>query len=125
MKNPYGNNAIIIWTDKKRILGMPISFTRYSLVTNNTDWTKLFVKTGILSTIIDEVNLFRIYDIQCSQTLTQKMFGVGTVTLYSKDLTMPVVKLHNIKEPYKIRNMFAEKIEQSRTQKGVRIGEFY
>ena len=104
---------------------LTISFTRYSLVTNNSDWTKLFVKTGVLSTIIDEMNLFRVYDIQCSQTLSQKIFKVGTVTLFSKDLTMPVVKLHNIKEPYKIRNMFAERIEQARAQKGVRIGEFY
>ena len=125
MSNTYGENTTIIWTDKKRILGMPISFTRYSLVTNNEDWTKLFIKTGILSTTIDEINLFRVYDIQVFQSLGQKIFGVGTITLYSKDITHPETLILNVKNPFKIRNLLAEKIEESREQKGVHIGEFY
>ena len=124
-KTNFGANTTVIWTDKKHILGMPISFTRYSLVTNNEDWTKLFVKTGFLSTTIDEINLFRVYDIQVSQSLGQKMFGVGTITLYSKDLTHPEILITNIKKPYETRNMLAEKIEESRERKGVHIGEFY
>ena len=125
MSNKFGENASVIWSDRKRLLGMPITFTKYSLVTNNTDWTKLFIKTGILSTHIDEINLYRIYDIQISQTLGQKIFGVGTITLHSKDITHPTAELYNIKNPYKVRNMLAEKIEVAREQKGVRIGEFY
>ena len=123
-KNRFGENSTVIWTDKKRILGMPISFTRYSIITS-PEWSKLFIKTGVLSTIIDEINLFRIYDIQCYQSLVQKIFKVGSITLYSKDITSPVIVLHNIKDPYRIRNLLAQKIEQSRTEKGVRIGEFY
>lgn len=125
MNNKFGENTTVIWTDKKRILGMPISFTRYSLVTNNDDWTKLFIKTGILSTTIDEINLFRVYDIQVFQSLGQKIFGVGTITLYSKDITHPETLILNVKNPFKIRNLLAEKIEESREQKGVHIGEFY
>lgn len=125
MSKTYGENATVIWTDKKRILGMPISFTRYSLVTNNEDWTKLFIKVGFLSTTIDEINLFRVYDIQVFQSLGQKLFGVGTITLFSKDITHPETLILNVKNPYKIRNILAEKIEESREQKGVHIGEFY
>ena len=125
MGNKFGENSQIIWTDKKRILGMPISFTRYSLVTNNSEWTKIFVKSGILSTTIEEVNLYRVYDIKITQSLWQKMFGVGTITLFSNDVTSPLTELINIKNPYKVRNMLAEKIEQSRDEKGVRIGEVY
>lgn len=125
MSKTYGENTTVIWTDKKRILGMPISFTRYSLVTNNEDWTKLFIKAGFLSTTIDEINLFRVYDIQVFQSLGQKLFGVGTITLFSKDITHPETLILNVKNPYKIRNILAEKIEESREQKGVHIGEFY
>lgn len=120
----FGENTTTIWTDKKRILGMPISFTRYSLM-ESPEWTKLFIKTGVLTTVIDEVNLFRIYDIQCSQSLGQKIFSVGSITLYSKDITSPVVVLRNIVKPYEVRNLLAQKIEQARKDKGVRIGEFF
>ena len=125
MSKHYGENTTIIWTDKKRILGMPISFTRYSLVTNNYDWTKLFIKAGLLSTSMDEINLYRIYDIQIHQSLFQKILGVGTITLYSKDITSSTAEIINIKNPYKVRNLLAEKIEETRQQKGVHIGEFY
>ena len=125
MKNKFGESSQIIWTDKKRILGMPISFTRYSLVTNNSEWTKIFVKAGILSTTIEEVNLYRVYDIKITQSLGQNIFGVGTISLFSNDVTSPLTELVNIKDPYKVRNMLAEKIEQARDEKGVRIGEVY
>lgn len=124
-KNQFGDNAEVLWTDKKRILGMPISFTRYSLVSCPLEWTKVFVKSGFLSTTIEEVNLYRIYDIKISQSLGQKMFGVGTITLYSNDVTSPLTELVNIKNPYNVRNMLAEKIERARDEKGVRIGEVY
>ncbi len=125
MKYNYGENAEVLWTDKKRILGMPISFTRYSLVTNGYEWTKIFVKTGVLSTTIEEINLYRIYDIKITQSLGQKMFGVGTITLYSNDVTSPLTELINIKNPYKVRNLLAERIERARDEKGVRVGEIF
>ncbi|MBE7075199.1 MAG: PH domain-containing protein [Clostridiales bacterium] len=125
MSNKYGENSNVIWTDKKRILGMPISFTRYSLVEKPGDWSKIFIKSGILSTTIEEVNLYRIYDIKIHQSLGQKIFGVGTITLCSNDITTPVMELWNIKKPYEIRNLLAQKIEEARDEKGVRIGEVY
>lgn len=121
----FGENTQILWTDKKRILGMPISFTKYSLVTNPSEWTKLFIKTGVLSTTIEEINLYRVYDIKITQSLGQKMFGVGTITLYSNDVTSPLTDIMNIKNPYRIRNLLAEQIEKARDEKGVRIGEVY
>ena len=124
MNKTFGENTTVIWSDRKRILGMPITFTKYSLV-ESSDWTKLFIKTGMLSITIDEVNLYRIYDVQITQTLGQKIFGVGTITLYSKDITSPVSEIMNIKNPFKVRNLLAEKIEEARQLKGVRIGEFY
>lgn len=124
MSKTFGENTTTIWSDRKRILGMPITFTKYSLV-ESADWTKLFIKTGMLSITIDEVNLYRIYDVQITQSLGQKIFGVGTITLYSKDVTSPVSEIINIKNPFKVRNLLAEKIEEARQLKGVRIGEFY
>ena len=124
MKNKYGENTTTLWTDKKRILGMPISFTRYSLVAS-PEWVKVFVKAGFLSTSIEEVNLYRVYDIKINQSLGQKMFGVGTITLFSNDVTTPLTEIINVKDPYKVRNMLAEYIEEAREAKGVRIGEVY
>ena len=55
----------------------------------------------------------------------QKLFGVGTITLFSNDVTSPLTEITNIKNPYNVRNMLAEYIEEAREAKGVRIGEVY
>ena len=74
----------IIWTGKKRILGMPISFTRYILTK-----TKLITKVGLLNIKEDEVELYRVYDMSLELPLGQRIFGCGTLKLLSKDTDTP------------------------------------
>ena len=62
-----------IWEDRKRILGMPISFTKYYLSED-----RLFVQTGLLSMKIEETLLYRVTDISARVGLFQRIFGVGT-----------------------------------------------
>lgn len=123
MSKHYGENSKIIWKDKKRIWGMPITFTRYTLA-ENEDWTKLFVNVGFLSTHEEEVNMYRIYDISVSRTLGDKIFGVGTITLFSKDESTPTMTLWHVKNPYEIRNMLAKIVEEEKAKRGFRVAEF-
>ena len=60
VKRRYGVNAHLIWKDRKRYLGLPWSFTRYSLVKNGDKWVKVFSDIGLLYSIVDEVNVYRI-----------------------------------------------------------------
>ena len=123
MANSWGADAVVEWKDKKHILGMPISFTRYNLV-SCTEWTKIFVKTGVLFTREEELNLYRINDITMYSSLGDKIFGLGTIVLYSRDQTMPVLELKHIKNPKEIRNMLTTKIEEEKIKRGFRLAEF-
>ena len=64
----------VLWTDRKRVLGLPLSFTRYSLTAN-----KLVLNTGFMSLHEEEVRLYRVRDISLTRTLGERLFGVGTV----------------------------------------------
>ena len=77
-------NIEYLWKDRKRYLGMPISFTRYSMSED-----RLFISVGFLNIKDDEVLLYRVRDIDTSRSLWQRLFGVGTVTVVSSDKTMP------------------------------------
>jgi membrane protein YdbS with pleckstrin-like domain len=123
MANRWGEGAVIEWQDKKRILGMPISFTKYSLV-SSPEWTKIFVRSGLLFTTEEEINLYRIYDISVSSSLGEKLFGLGTITLYSKDESTPVLQLLHIKNARNVRNLLANKIEEEKIKRGFRVAEF-
>lgn len=120
----YGQNAELIWKDRKRYFGMPISFTRYALIKNGDEWFKIFSEVGLLYTAIDEVNLYRIKDISFHQSLGDKIFGTGTITLYSNDASAPMFTLRHIKDPFRVRNILSSYIEEQRRIKGIRVSEF-
>ena len=108
-----------IWTDKKRILGIPMTFTRYALSED-----RLFLQTGALNIKDDETLLYRVRDISMTRSLWQRLFGVGTITIASTDKSSPEIILKNIKHPDDVKEMIHECVEQVKIKRRVRIGEF-
>ena len=81
-----------IWTDTKRILGMPITFTKYALSED-----RLFINKGLLTLTTEEILLYRVRDLSVKQTLGQRLFGVGTILVQSSDKTSPTLEIENVK----------------------------
>lgn len=106
------------WQDRKRILGMPLTFTRYRMSED-----RLFLSTGFFTTRDDEVLLYRVRDISLTITLWQRIFGVGTVTIFSSDKTMPTLVLKNIKQPRMIKEKIHQQVEEMKLRRRMRIGE--
>ena len=122
-KNSILNNLPeeeILWADTKRWLGLPWTFTKYRV-----DTDRLYCKKGFFKTETEETLLYRILDIKSSQTLGQKLFGVGTVTLYCSDKSNGVLPLENIKKPDQVRRFLSELVETKRTETGVKGREIY
>ncbi len=108
----------IIWKDRKRYLGLPLSFTRYSMSDD-----RLFLSVGFFSIKDEEVLLYRIRDISTSRTLWQRLFGVGTVNVVSSDKTMPTITLKNIKNPLEVKELLHQQVEEMKIKRRVRVGE--
>ena len=104
----------ILWKDRKRILGMPISFTRYEF-----DDDRLISRIGLLKTVTNEVLLYRILDIKMSRTLGQKILGVGTIMLYTADQSDNQINIINIKRPEKVRRFLSNIVEQERNKRRI------
>ncbi len=107
-----------IWKDRKRFLGMPLSFTRYALSED-----RLFLSVGFFSIKDDEVLLYRVRDITTSRSLWQRLFGVGTVTVVSSDKTQPTLVLKNIKNPVRVKELIHDNVEEMKLRRRVRVGE--
>ena len=92
-----------VWTDKKRILGLPISFTRYILTEK-----KFITRKGLLSITEDEVELYRVVDKSLRLPLGQRIFKCGTVIINCRDVDTPVKEVVAIKNPRE----FMQKLEE-------------
>lgn len=107
-----------IWKDRKRHLGLPLSFTRYALSED-----RLFLSVGFFSIKDEEILLYRIRDISTSRSLWQRMFGVGSITVVSSDRTAPTLLLKNVKNPLDVKELLHQQVEKVKIQRRIRLGE--
>ena len=108
----------ILWKDRKRILGMPITFTKYSMSED-----RLFLETGLLNTRLEEVILYRVRDISLSISLVQRIFSVGSILVQSSDKSLPSLLIKNIKKPREIKELIHHQVEEMKIARRMRIGE--
>ena len=107
------------WKDRKRHLGLPLSFTRYALSED-----RLFLETGFFNIKDEEVVLYRIRDISMKRTFGQRIFRVGTITVVSSDKTCPQVELKNVKKPREVKELLHKYVEEMKINRKIRIGEY-
>ena len=122
-KNIYDLEAKVLWSDRKRWCGLPWSFTRYSVIKQDGQYAKLVSVVGFLSSHTEEVNLYRVDDFEVFQSLTNKIFGVGTITVYCKDATCDKLVLRNVKNPFRVRELLNKLVLEDRQRVGLRQTE--
>lgn len=108
----------LIWSDRKRHLGMPLSFTKYAISDD-----RLFQRTGVLNLKYEEILLYRIRDITLSCSFGQRIFGVGSITVVSSDKSRPVLVIQNVKDPAAVKELLHEQVEAMKISRRVRFGE--
>ena len=110
----------ILWKDRKRHLGLPLSFTRYEITP-----TRFIIRTGFFSTQTEEVLLYRVLDMNLKRNLWQKLFGVGTLEIHTMDQTARIAAFKNIKSSEKVRQFLGKIVEAERDRKRITAREIY
>lgn len=113
IKKNYGED--LLWTGKKCICGLPISFTRYILTS-----TVLYTRTGFLNVKEDEIELYKIVDKVMMFPLGQRIVGCGTVKLTSKDSDTPEKLLKSVKKPREVKRILDEAVKEQRDKYMIR-----
>lgn len=107
-----------LWKDRKRFLGMPITFTKYSVSEN-----RIFREKGLLNLKEEEVLLYRVRDLDLRRSLGQRIFGVGTVCIHSSDKTTPILQLENVKDPKAVKELIYRQVEAAKEKRRMRATE--
>lgn len=66
-----------------------VRHTTYELTTE-----RLRVTHGIFSLEVDDIELYRIKDIHVRQPLLQRLCGLGSIVIWSSDVTLPRCRIH-------------------------------
>jgi uncharacterized membrane protein YdbT with pleckstrin-like domain len=133
------NNERIAWSDRPSqlqnlgwflsclvLLPIPYALWRW-LVTRSTVYTltdqRLKTVRGVFTRSTDDLELYRVRDSKLQQSLWERLFGLGELTLYTTDASTPEVHLCWIRNAESVRETLRTLVEARREQKQVRTLE--
>ena len=86
----------------------------YEVSPDRIEWSR-----GIFSRKIDNLDMFRIVDLQLHRSILDCVFGIGTVKLFTKDQTDPEFRFHKIPQPRKLFNILKKTSLEADRKQGV------
>ena len=107
-----------LWKDRRRRMGLPLSFTRYALTED-----RLFLDTGFFNLRSEEILLYRVRDINLRRSLWQRICGVGSIRVLSSDKSTPDLLIKNVKHPLEVKELLHRQVEEMKISRRVRLGE--
>ncbi len=75
---------------------------------------RLFIERGILSRTIDQTELIRVDDVRMQQSLLNRMFDVGSITLLTTDTTDRSVTIEGVRDPRRVAEAVRQQMRSLR-----------
>ncbi|GEM_PF-4690148 len=91
---------------------------RYKLTTE-----RLLVTGGLLTQSLEEVELIRVKDVRLETGILQRIFSLGTITIFTVDQTAPELQLKNIPQADRVREAIRNAVRDERQKQGVQFAE--
>jgi uncharacterized membrane protein YdbT with pleckstrin-like domain len=96
-----------------------------SLVENYTVTSeRLKIITGLMSRHVENFELIRIQDIDFKQGMTERMFGIGDITIRGHDPSNPDIELRNVSRPEQVYEILRRAWLEARKRHGLQFREF-
>lgn len=115
MKNQaeQGNDAVV-YKERKRILffGLPWTFTKYTIKED-----MITVDAGFFTVEENDCYMYKVQDVKLTATLWERMFGLGTITCYTGDVTNKELQLVHIKHAKEIKDYLLKASEEARIRR--------
>tara|TARA_B100000927_G_scaffold257957_1_gene226150 strand:+ start:32 stop:439 length:408 start_codon:yes stop_codon:yes gene_type:complete len=90
-------------------------FTIYELTK-----TRLRLKTGIFSQVIEDTELYRVRDYSIDKPFWFRIFGLGHIKLMTSDKSNPEILLHGIKNVESVAELIRNNVDAARKKSGTR-----
>ncbi|NUM44084.1 MAG: PH domain-containing protein [Anaerolineales bacterium] len=85
---------------------------------------RIKVIRGMVSRDVENYELVRIQDIDLSQNLSERMMGIGDITIRGADSSEPTIVIRNISDPEKVYEIMRRAWLEARKKHGLQFREY-
>jgi len=93
--------AILLWL----IGGIAIAIVRIKATMYTVTSQRVIIETGIFTKKVEDIDLRYIDDTQFDQRLSERILGIGNVTIISSDKATPNYVLRGVRDPRALREL--------------------
>jgi hypothetical protein len=96
--------------------GWPLSWVNRILTRYKLTNERLIVEHGFVRRHVEQIDLFRVHDVNYRQGITERIFGMGDIGVETTDATSPDIKLKDISDPNRVKDLIwhAARLERQR-----------
>lgn len=111
---PEETKQTIQYQERKRLLflGLPWTFTKY-IITEDM----LTTDEGLFTVEENDCYMYKIQDVRLTASVLERLFGLGTITCYTGDVTNKELKLVHIKNAREIKAYLLKASEEARLKR--------
>ena len=104
----------IKYRERKRwvFLGLPFTFTVYNIKDD-----VLTIDQGFFKKIENDCYMYKVQDVEHTQTSFERLVGLGTITCFTGDTTHPKLIIEHVKRSREIKNYILEASEAARMRR--------
>lgn len=104
----------IKYRERKRwvFLGLPFTFTVYYIKDD-----VLTIDQGFFKKIENDCYMYKVQDVEHTQTFFERLVGLGTITCFTGDTTHPKLIIEHVKRSREIKNYILEASEAARMRR--------
>ena len=104
----------IKYRERKRwvFLGLPFTFTVYIIKDD-----VLTIDQGFFKKVENDCYMYKVQDVEHTQTFFERLVGLGTITCFTGDTTHPKLIIEHVKRSKEIKNYILEASEAARMRR--------
>lgn len=104
----------IKYRERKRwvFLGLPFTFTVYTIKDD-----VLTINQGFFKRVENDCYMYKVQDVEHTQTFFERLVGLGTITCFTGDTTHPKLIIEHVKRSREIKNYILEASEAARMRR--------
>ncbi|NQX44442.1 PH domain-containing protein [Paenibacillus tritici] len=94
---------------------------------NSTKYTitsqRIMVKSGLIGKDVEEIELLRVNDFSVSQSVMQRMLGIGTLIILSDDASSPQLPFYRIRKVQDVKDILRQAVRDEKIANNISYRE--